>query len=260
MLNTIVRILKSIKLWTIIGVIASLIGLYYTLTDISENSALSLSVSNHSIKNNGELLVVNIICGWKSGAPLLMPMPFGIANTSNKTIENVALNYIASKSELEKHRVVSHSASHSKKLAPLYIKNSESFERFEIGGGVYTSKISPKTAVDSNNENGNIYIPMICPTYENNYFISELPIFTLQLSGDNCKKESYTVHMVVAFISTMAELQSQVINNILLKYNNGYPTTLFVFHEGIDDISYEIEGLPFFKLVMNQEVIPVYHK
>lgn len=258
-METIIKILKSIKFWTIIGVIASLIGLYYTFVDIGEIKALSLSVGNISIKNNRELLVVNVISGWEPGAPLLMTMPFGLSNTSNKTIENIALNYIASESELAKCSVVSHSVSPSKVLAPLYIKDSVSFERFEIGGGIYTPRITPKTAVGANDVGG-VYMPMICPKYENNYFISELPTFTLLLSGDNCKKESYTVHMVVVYISSEWVDYSQAVNDILRKYTNKFCTALFVVHDGIDKNLYEIEGIPFFKLDVNQEIIPVYQK
>lgn len=256
-MNKIISILKSIKFWTIIGTIASLITLYYAFVDREDKDVLSLSIGNRFIKAENEIIVVNIVCGWEVGSPLLLPMPFGISNLSNKTIDNISINYFTTQSELDKFGIVNQLVTPNEKLSPLYIQDGNGLKPFENGGGVYIPQITPKTAMGASNTGGNIYFALLMPEIDDNnvFRIANLPFFKLQLKGDNCKDKFYNVRFLLAFSRTTDEKTSEVLKNVTQSILNTYKNNTIIFaFQNLDNNNkelFEIKRLPFFKLTVD---------
>ncbi len=257
-MDKLIVILKSIKFWTILGVISSLIGLYYTFNDDMEKNALAISVGNHLIKppkSDQEVVIVNLIYGFKESAPLLLPMPFGIANISNKTVENVAMYYHLPK-EWEAYCIRNTSFQPTITLDNLYtIDPLGSIKAFENHASVFCPSITPKTSVGSvGGENGysNIYLPRVTPAIgENGYTIRKMPKFLLTIHGDNSEKVSYTIRLVhVYLITDDSETMQKIRNELLEVYGKDCSSMTMVFSDidKADNKLYDIAKIPFFKL------------
>jgi len=255
-MDKIITILKSIKFWTILGVVASLIGLYYTFNDDMEKNALALSVGNHAIKppkSDQEVVIVNLIYGFKEAAPLLLPMPFGIGNNSNKTVENVAMYYHLPK-EWEDCCIRNTSVQPIITLDNLYIVDSlGSIKAFENNAGLFSPSITPKTSVgsaESEDKFSNIFIPKLVPAIgKNGYTIRRMPKFSLTIHGDNCVKVSYTMQLVdVYLINDDSEIIQKIYNELLEVYGKNCSSMITVIYHIADRKLYDIAEIPFFKL------------
>lgn len=263
-MKTILDLLKSIKLWTIVGVIVSILGLYYTISDSTDKDAVSLAIGQYVIKANKELVVCCLIGGGSAGTPLLMQMPFDIANNSNKTIENVSLNYFTNATELENIGITNRTVSPPIKLSPLYyFVNETDFAPFEIGEGVYVNSISPMTSVSG--DSGGIYHPMIYPEFSEDYFTYELPKFTLVLRGDECKEESYSVRIITVFIKNttndrISNAMKKLTDEISEDIDNKRTKLIFTSYYNKENVLHEIEGIRFFEMIPDKDNSLIYTK
>lgn len=261
-MHRILEIVKSIKFWTILGVLASLVGLFYAFFDESDKNALALSVGEYVVsepKGDKEIVLVNIVNGWRSGAPILIPIPFSIANRSNKTVENVAMNYLGNLSEWENCRVVNKSVTPHISLASLYISAAESFAPFRLGEGISITAITPKTSIGSNGE-GAIYMPLIYPAFKGDFMLQSLPKLEIVLRGDNCAEKRMKVQMLMAFVNNYkdasADAYKNMCNAVIRNHTENASSLIFVpYTIGSEQKLYKIEQIPFFRLSVELENI-----
>ncbi len=254
----IIEILKSIKFWTIVGVLASLAGLYYTFADMSDKDALALSVGKYVVKapkEDKEIVIVNYV-GCPDATPLLVPMPFGIANRSNKTIKNVVMNYFGDVLDWEQRRVVNKTVTPNIKLAPLYIAGGETLDSFEFGEGISVSAITPKSSAESNGDRV-IYKPLISPILDGDYYLYTFPKLVLTLSADNSVGKTFKVQMYMAFVNYSKEdAIKRMADEVAQKYIDNASTLLFVPYSPADlQKQYEIGKIPFYKLSADLEKV-----
>lgn len=264
-MKTILDLLKSIKFWTIVGVIVSILGLYYTIHDNTDKGALSLSIGPYPIKSNKELVVCCLFEGWRAGAPLLMQMPFDIANISNKTIENVSLNYMTDVTELENFHIFNKSITPPVALSPMYYStNGVDFEPFEVGGGVYAKSITPMTSAGSAQDACNVFHPMICPNFSEDYFMQELPKFTLILRGDDCKEVSYSVRIIPVFINAKGDQLSKAMNKLANQITDDIgakrTSMIIVGYTYKENVMHKIGGITFVEMIPNKDNCLIYTK
>lgn len=96
-METIIKLLKSITTWVVLGVIASGVLLYYSYDNMNdEKDALGFAIGQFKLKNvkDGDtFVVVNYLSSTQSACHYLLPVEISAANYSNITLENVSLTY-----------------------------------------------------------------------------------------------------------------------------------------------------------------------
>lgn len=199
-MNQILRLLTSIKTWTILGVVASAIVLFTTLYQEYYKSKVDLSSFGWTIPNqfDGDVIIVNSVSipeARADGIVVNVPLDFDIANTTDKSISNIYLNLSYNSNQGIRIGDVKYAPLYWKatngKTSPLYSKYSMSRDIIQP----YTTITSTNTFNDST---FNLCYPAIA-----NATIDDVYVFRgeLNICGDKCKNNKYNI-TVLTYWST----------------------------------------------------------
>lgn len=191
-MNQILRLLTSIKTWTILGVIASAIVLFTTLYQEDYRSTVNLSFFGWTIPNqfDGDVIIVNSVSipeDRADGISVNVPFDFDFANTTDKSISNIYLNLSYNSNQGIRIANV--------KYAPLYWKASDGrtspmYSKYSMSRDIIQPHTTITSASTLNDSTFSICYPAIA-----NATIDDVYIFhgELNISGDKCKSNNYKI-------------------------------------------------------------------
>lgn len=190
-MNKILKLLSSIKFWTILGVIASTTVLIFTFYQEDYKNKVELSIFGMTVPNqfDGNLIILNSVSipeEVSDGITVAVPFNFDFANTSDKSISNVYLKLKFPREQGIRMGNVNY--------APLYWASS-------IDGAnplyteLYESRkvVPPNTTMLNNNSfndslTSNILYPAVAIANINDMYVFQ---GELNIRGDKCKTNKY---------------------------------------------------------------------
>lgn len=196
-MNKILDLLTSIKFWTIVGAIASGIGLWYILSDKAESSSLGLSTGSYStapFPDDKTFVLVNYICAPYL-APVIIPIEIEMANRGTTSLNNASMRwYYTENNDGFNVPLINDMVSPEKKLSVLYMLVDGKYQPFESGDGCYCAQISPKSVAGGLNK---VYYPVFADTTLQRHK------FDIEVKADETKKEIF--HVIMYTIAILPE-------------------------------------------------------
>lgn len=194
-MNKILDLLTSIKFWTIVGAIASGIGLWYALSDKSETVSLGLSTGSYgtaALPDDKTFVLVNYICA-PGPEPVIFPIEIDMANMGKKGLSNVSMRwYFTDNNDGFNVPLINDLVSSEKRLSVFYRLENGAFLPHENGNGFHCPQnISPKTVAGSLEK-------VYCPTFADTTV--QRHKFDIEIKADETQTEIFHVLMYTTAI------------------------------------------------------------